>query len=307
MEDIVVVALGDRMKGYEGLVNQYPKIPPYKPFAVRLDGHTFSKFTTGFKRPFDQLFQTAMISTMNDLMTKFLPVTGYTHSDEITLVFKQACTKEEFETKTNKSTHAFDGKVHKLNSLLAGYCSARFNYHITRLVNQHKDKYTSELVEKINLHEAHFDCRILLFPDEKENDVVNLLLWRSVIDCHRNAVSTYARHLLGHKKVNGLHSGQLIELMEEEKEFNWEKDVPLFYKHGTYAKKELYQTEVIVPKTNEKVMATRQRIVNKCFKINFSEKIYELIMAKNWPDDIKDGYGLDVKDLVMNDDGSLTL
>ena len=304
MEDIV--SLGDRMKGYESLVHQYHKIPPNKPFAVRLDGHTFSKFTTGFKRPFDQLFQTTMISTMNDLMTKFLTVTGYTHSDEITLVFKQTCTKEEFDTKTTKSTHAFDGKVNKLNSLLAGYCSARFNYHITRLVNQHKDEYSSELVEKVNLHEAHFDCRILLFPDDKEIDVVNLLLWRSVIDCHRNAVSTYARHFFGHKRVIGMNSGQLIGMIEEEKEFNWEKDVPVFYKHGTYAKKELYQTEVIVPKTNEKVMATRQRIVNKCFKISFSEKVYEMIMAKNWSDGINN-YGLEVKDLLMNEDGSLSI
>lgn len=63
MEEIAVVALGDRMKAYEHLIEQYPKIPPYKPFAVRLDGHTFSRFTTGFKKPFDALFQSAMISS----------------------------------------------------------------------------------------------------------------------------------------------------------------------------------------------------------------------------------------------------
>lgn len=299
MEDNTTVALGDRMKGYEALVNHYSKIFPYKPFAVRLDGHTFSKFTNGFKRPFDQLFLKAMVSTMNDLMTKFLPVTGYTHSDEITLVFKSACTKDEFDTKTNKSTHAFDGKVHKLNSLLAGYCSARFNFHITNLVNQHKDEYPQELVSKVNLHEAHFDCRILLFPDDKEHDIVNLLLWRSVMDCHRNAVSSYARHFFGNKRVTGMHSDQMIELLQKEKNFNWEKDVPLCYKHGVFAKKELYESEVVTPK-GEKVMAVRQRIINKCFRIAFSEKVYEMIMAKNWPDNVKDNYGLIMEDFSFS-------
>jgi len=306
MEDTATVDIGDRMKAYESLINHTPKIPPYKSFAARLDGHNFSRFTNGFKGPFDNLFKSGMILTMNDLMMKFLPVTGYAHSDEITLVFKSACTKEEYDTKTNKSTHAFDGKVQKLDSLLAGYCSARFNFHITNLVNQHKTEYPQELVDKVNLHEAHFDCRIILFPDDKEHDVVNLLLWRSVMDCHRNAVSTYARHFFGNKKVNGMHSGKMIELMEEEKSFNWEKDVPLFYKHGVYAKKEIYQTEVVIP-SGEKVTATRQRIVNKCFKIKFSEKVYEMIMAKNWPDALKNNYGLDVKDLVMKDDGNLSV
>lgn len=305
MEESATLSLGDRMKSYEKFINDYPKIPPYKPFAVRLDGHTFSKFTKGFTKPFDNNFQSAMIMTMNDLMTKFLPVTGYTHSDEITLIFRQACTKEEFDSKTNKSTHLFDGKVQKLNSLLAGYCSARFNYHITKIINRGYG-YPQEFIDKVNSCEAHFDCRIILFPDDKEHEVVNLLFWRSVMDCHRNAVSTYARYFCRNKKIEGMHSDKMIELMKKEKNFDWNNNVPLYYKHGVYAKKELYETNVSVP-NGEVIKVTRQRTVNMCFKIQFSEKVLEFIMSKSCPDNMNDNYGLEIKKLIVEDGGIITI
>ena len=77
--------LDDRMKAYERELNF--KIPPYKPFIARLDGRSFSKFTKGLKSPFDNNFVTAMVDTMNDLVLEFNAHSGYTHSDEITLIF----------------------------------------------------------------------------------------------------------------------------------------------------------------------------------------------------------------------------
>jgi len=48
--------LGDRMKEYESSVKI--NIESDNPFLVRLDGKNFSKFTKGFKKPFDSNFKT---------------------------------------------------------------------------------------------------------------------------------------------------------------------------------------------------------------------------------------------------------
>lgn len=51
------------------------------------------------RRPFDLNFTNAMILTTMDLITEFSATTGYTHSDEITIIFKPASTKEQLENK----------------------------------------------------------------------------------------------------------------------------------------------------------------------------------------------------------------
>ena len=77
-------SLGNRLKGYEKEYETY--IPYDNHIVIRLDGHKFSKFTKGFKRPFDEVLHNAMIETTKDLVKEFHAVTGYTQSDEITLV-----------------------------------------------------------------------------------------------------------------------------------------------------------------------------------------------------------------------------
>jgi tRNA(His) 5'-end guanylyltransferase len=44
-------SMGDRMKAYERTTQVY--VDSSTPYVIRLDGHTFSKFTRGFKKPFD--------------------------------------------------------------------------------------------------------------------------------------------------------------------------------------------------------------------------------------------------------------
>ena len=122
--------LGERMKLYENESLSISKIPPYKPFIIRLDGRSFSNFTSGLRKPFDCNFTKAMVLTTMDLITEFYAVCGYTHSDEITIIFKESCTKEEFDKEENKSGHIFDGRSVKLLTVMSGYCSVRFNYHL---------------------------------------------------------------------------------------------------------------------------------------------------------------------------------
>lgn len=112
-------SLGDRMKYYE---NQFEtQINKKDPHVIRLDGHSFSKFTSSLQQPWDLRFLTAMSLTTADLVLKFQATTGYTQSDEITLTF--------FSLPNNESGEypilPFSGRIQKLTSLCAGYASAR--------------------------------------------------------------------------------------------------------------------------------------------------------------------------------------
>ena len=112
--------LGDRMKSYEAAYEV--KLPPNTPTILRLDGHTFSKFTSHFARPFDQRIHDAMANTCSDLLSHFPSATlAYTQSDEITLVFP--C-----------GVGSFNDRVQKICSLAASFTSVRFNMHLSSAV-----------------------------------------------------------------------------------------------------------------------------------------------------------------------------
>ena len=87
-----------------------------------------------------------------DLISEFYAVCGYTHSDEITVIFKESCTKHEFEKGENKTVHIFDGRSVKLLTVMSGYCSVRFNYHLIKIINDETNVkyYKEDYVELIN-------------------------------------------------------------------------------------------------------------------------------------------------------------
>ena len=227
--------LGDRMKDYEAEMDIL-RILPYELFIIRLDGKNFSKFTKGFKKPFDLLFIRAMGLTTMDLVKKFDAQTGYSHSDEITLIFNQRCTKEKYEElceigdKNIIPIHLFDGRVQKNITLISSYCSVRFNYHLANLMNETDLIYDEKFIEIINSHEQIFDARIIKFSQENIHEILNHQIWRSVHDCCRNAISTYAYTHFGSKKIMNKNSSQMIEMLSSI-DILWD-DVPIFIKHG---------------------------------------------------------------------------
>lgn len=298
------VELEERMKSYEKTFDV--KTVPYKPYVVRLDGRSFSKYTEGLRKPFDNLFECAMINTMNDLVVEFCASTGYTHSDEITLIFPAACTLEEYNTKTNKSIHLYEGRVMKICTVMAGYCSSKFNYHINRLIDYGNNRvhYKNEMIEKIRSHNACFDCRLIDFPENKLTDIVNLLIWRSVRDSYRNSVFAYGKKYFTHQQLENKNSDQILTMLKEEKNLDW-NDVPIFHKHGVYSKKEWYKKEVEINGVMQEV--PRQRICNKSFVIKYSEKMYELLMSKHWASDNLDSYETVFYNVSCSSDGTIKL
>ena len=269
--------LGKRMKQYESESLKEIKIEPYRPFIVRLDGRSFSKFTAGMRKPFDLNFTEAMMFTTEDLLTEFTAATGYTHSDEITIVFKEAISKEEHLKAEKKATHIFDGRVLKLLTVMSGYCSVRFNYHLIKIINKEPNLplYSQSYIEEINKMKASFDARLVLVPEENPGELINHMIWRSLMDCERNAVSTYGRSHFSQKELDSKSKKEIIEMLKL-KGINWENDVPFILKHGVYLKKDNYEKEY----NNEKVVRTK--VTAKTFRIKYNDFFLRILSEKYW-------------------------
>lgn len=286
--------LGDRMKKYEADMDY--RILPCESFIVRLDGRSFSKFTKKFTKPFDIVFVKAMCKTMADLVEEFDVQTGYTHSDEITLIFNSKCSKEDYESylseqveKKDIKIHIFDGRIQKILTLLSSFCSVRFNYHLDKLIEPIVDKYDLGFVELIKSHKQMFDARILKFNELNKYEILNHQIWRSIHDCERNAISTYAYTHFGPKKIMNKNCANMIKMLEEKNVF-WQNDVPMFIKHGIYCKKILVEKEI----GENKVL--RSEYICKQFKINFSDDNLNMLTDKYWTN--TDGK-LDIDNLTL--------
>lgn len=295
-EDTLVISnekLGDRMKRYESIVDNQIVIKPCESFIIRLDGRSFSKFTKKFHKPFDIIFVKAMGLTTLDLIKQFDAQTGYTHSDEITLIFNSKCGEDEYLeylekkyqnllTKDDKAPpfHMFNGRIQKILSLVSSYCSVRFNYHLVKLIEPIKETYDTKFVETIESMNAMFDGRIIIFHEAIKYEIINHQIWRSIHDCSRNAVSTYAYTYFGPNKITCKNTQQMIQMMLDEKGLDWSdtSQVPTFIKHGLYCKK------ILVNKVINGNPSLRTEYVFKQYKIDFSQENLDILLAKYWND-----------------------
>lgn len=203
---------GNRMKEYEH-ISTGRKLMPNLPVIARLDGKAFHTFCKHFDKPFDAGFMWTMIDVAKYLVEKTHALIGYIQSDEITLIWRN-------------DYHApmmFDGKLHKLNSVLASMATGVFNDVIK---NYHK---TSP---------AFFDCRTWNVPNEIE--ACNVLLWREQ-DATRNSIQMLGQANFSHKELHK-KSCVMIQDMLHEKNINWNVLAPA-KKRGTYVRREgVYRT-----------------------------------------------------------------
>lgn len=278
------MTLGDRMKYYEKKSTKVSKILPYQSYIIRLDGKNFSKKTSSLVKPFDDVFNEAMLMTSKDILKEFHGSTVFVQSDEISIIFGAVCTEEDYIENNNKSTHIFDGKVSKILSVFAGYTSTRFTINFANLlmesVKNEENKVHENYLKRLNgdgllLNASYcFDSRLILIPTNRNFEAVNNILWRSVHDCYRNYVSGLAYHYFPKKQLNKLKTNERAKLLEEK---NISVDIaPSHYKYGWYLKNQLTQIET------EKGMATRTIVVAKSFKIYYSEEVEEMLYSKYW-------------------------
>ena len=121
-------SLGDRMKWYE---KRYAHVVmPMIPVMARIDGRSFSKFTSGLARPYDERMSRLMIDTTKFLVEQTNARCGYTQSDEITLVWMAEDPDAEL---------FFGGKLLKMTSIVGSLATVYFNRQMTERLPEKKD------------------------------------------------------------------------------------------------------------------------------------------------------------------------
>ena len=218
--------LGDRIKhNYEEASKM--RLTRRMPVIIRLDGKAFHTFTHGFKKPFDEVFNKAMQSTMKYLCENIQGcVLGYTQSDEITLVL--------IDYQTLETSAWFDYEVQKMCSVSASMATLAFNKYFNEYYLESIAEKCGELDSYDLAHDAArrkgamFDSRCFNIPKE---EVTNCILWRQ-LDAERNSINTLAQSLFSHKSLQGLGRKEIIAKMETEKGVTWE-NLPTTQKRGS--------------------------------------------------------------------------
>lgn len=208
---------GHRMKAYEA-VETARKLDTSLPIYARIDGHGFSKFTRGLRRPFDERMSAAMIDTTRVLVDATDAKLGYTQSDEISLVWM---------AEKKSAQMYFDGKVQKLASVLAGLATAAF----TRAVLA-SDAEFAAYAERL----PHFDARVFSLPSREE--ACNALVWREK-DAVRNAVAMVAQAHFSHKELHGVSVAGMREKIAE-RGIDYE-GLPTYFRRGTYLRRVVFE------------------------------------------------------------------
>lgn len=193
-------ALGDRMKRHEAT---HRTVLPRRTYTLlRLDGRSFHSYLRGCERPFDEQFMADMNTVAEALCAEITgTVFAYTQSDEISLLVT------DFATLTTEPW--FGGVAAKVLSVSASLATAVLN-------------------EKRPGKRALFDARVFTISDPVE--VANYFLWRQR-DAVRNSISMAAQARFSHKRLHGVSSGGMQELLWAEAGVNW-NDYPDGAKRG---------------------------------------------------------------------------
>ena len=238
--------LGDRIKSYEASTES--RVLPRLPVVVRLDGRSFSKFTKGMARPFDDDFRQAMIETTKYLVEETHAKIGYTQSDEISLILHS--------DNAQSGSVLFDGRVQKIASNFAAMASVKFLLEMQKRFPEKVDG-TKTL--------PSFDARVFATPSKTE--ATNSVYWR-VQDCLKNSISMVAQSVFSHKELQGLNGKEMQFKLLTEKDINW-NDFSSNEKQGTFIRKEKVQVKldeerlakIPVDKRPEGGMVTRGKMV----------------------------------------------
>lgn len=163
---------------------------PTLPVIIRFDGVNFSNWTSDLKKPFDERLLNLMVDTTMAMVKETGAVLGYTQSDEITLILYS-------DSKNSQIYH--DGKKQKILSKLTSALVQHFND-------------SKKLFGLEGKRPAIFDCRIYQVPTL--SDAVAQIIWREN-DAVRNSKLNLARSVFSHREIQGVHTGRLESMMEE--------------------------------------------------------------------------------------------
>jgi len=239
---------GDRLKEVEQL-EAGRRFHPNAPVMVRIDGRSFSNWTRGLARPYDERLSRLFIETTKYLVEESNAIIGFCQSDEISLIL---------HTENEKSEIFFNGKIQKLVSVLASIATAKFNSLVPTVLPERAG----------NL--ATFDCRCWGVLNKQE--AVDNLIWR-VRDAEKNSKSMAARELFSHKELENKTSNEMMTMMEE-KGVVW-GNYPDFFKRGTFVRR--------VTELRELTAEEREKIPEKFRPPVGAKFIRSSVKEMSWP------------------------
>jgi tRNA(His) 5'-end guanylyltransferase len=225
--------------------------------VARIDGRNFTRLTKEmhqFEAPFDSRFRDYMIATTEHLMQcGFRVIYGYTQSDEISLLF-------------HIDESAFERKLRKYNSILAGEASAKFSLLLGDL--------------------GTFDCRICQLPTAEI--VVDYFRWRSE-DAHRNALNAHCYWMLRKlgKSVKEATQYLLKKSVSEKNELLFQNglnfnELPNWQKRGVGLYWEKFEKTGLNPVTSQETLAERRKMMvdlNLPMKADYGSYISNLLQS----------------------------
>jgi len=217
------------------------KVIPDMPIILRLDGRSFSNYTKqlNLQKPFDERLRNIFIEVSKDLINEFNPKYVYTFSDEINILFEQV---------------PFNGRIEKINSVMASFVSSSFMKHL--LIN--KNLFD---IDVLQLKPVSFDCRIIT----TSNHTRDYFKWRQD-EAWRNCLNSYAQSVLNKDHSNRETSEILYKLKKSDiHELLYENGinishVPTWHKRGVCLYKVEEKTEGYNPLNNQKNISTRNKI-----------------------------------------------
>jgi tRNA(His) 5'-end guanylyltransferase len=187
------------MKRYEATTRT---LLPRRTFSIcRVDGRAFHSYLRGAAKPFDEQFMTDMDAVAEALCTEIAGARfAYTQSDEISILAT--------DFGSHNTEPWFGGVIAKQLSIAASLATA--------VLNERRPG------------RALFDARVFTISDPVE--VANYFLWRQR-DAVRNSISMAAQAHFSHRRLHGVNSGGMQELLHAEAGVNW-NDYPDGCKRG---------------------------------------------------------------------------
>lgn len=242
-------------------------------YVIRLDGKNFSKFTKNFVKPYDVKFIKVLNYTVKDIMEHFNPISIFNQSDEITLNFIPS------------DNVLFTGDVNSIISKIATFTSIRFNYHLNNLLSKDNNEYKN--INTILSYYPIFDARIMIFNSIDSIEMLNHLIWRSTIDCERNAILMFGQNKYKHKILQGKNTLEVKNMLANDFKIYWNEDVELFIRNGIFCKK-----------FNNEIKFFQHKIIDKENNNNNHEYNFELLLTNNFTN-INDNQFLDIDELTL--------
>ena len=164
------------------------KVPRNSKIIMRLDGRSFHSLARDLKlvKPYDENFYKVISQVCRDLFEEFSPLFIYAFSDEISLLFDSV---------------PFDGRIEKLNSVIASFTSSSFVMH-----------YNVDFKKP-----PSFDSRIIPINDD---DILDYFKWRqdeSWVNCINSHGISYLKSKysdnVANDKINGMNLSDIHELL----------------------------------------------------------------------------------------------